>query len=308
MCKFRQKMHIPQCKLFYFGEIARYSTLFLYFCTHMTKRSTFLFPLLLLAVGAMAQTEQSHGWTPAGTYEGRPPAAMYSMAVRMNAMQKYAESPMPVPLEMKEVGAQTLNTTKGFTLQTAAGGAGFGLWRGAYLGVYGTNYHLPGLMNTATGSIALHQDLGRWHLTGMATADKYWMPWQHRLATQYGFGGTVGYDLSDAVTLHAFGYYYANQLQVGPAMSPYMNTTTFGGYADVRFNSVLGANMGVRRYVNPMNGKWTTEPIVNPYIKIGKDSKIELPLGGLLKSLIWGDEDNPMRFRPHPMSRPPVKR
>jgi hypothetical protein len=56
-----------------------------------------------------------------------------------------------------------------------------------------------------------------------------------------------------------------------------------------------------------MTGMWTTEPIVNPYIKLG-DSKIELPLGGLLKKIVWGDRDNPVNFRPHPMSRPPLKR
>jgi hypothetical protein len=96
-------------------------------------------------------------------------------------------------------------------------------------------------------------------------------------------------------------------MMVGPAMSPYVNSSTFGGYADIRFSKTFGTNVGMRQYMNPMTGKWVTEPIVNPYIKIG-DSKIELPLGGLLKKLVWGDRDNPMNFRPHPMSRPPVKR
>jgi hypothetical protein len=65
-------------------------------------------------------------------------------------------------------------------------------------------------------------------------ANKYWMPWQRNLSTQYGFGGTVGF-----------------------AMTPYVNTSTFGS---------------------------------------------------LLQKLVWSDRDNPMNFRPHPMSRPPVKR
>ena len=188
-----------------------------------------------------------------------------------------------------------------YTHQIKQGATGLNLWKGASLGFYGATSQMPGLMNTETGMMMLHQNAGRWHFTASALANKYWMPWQRTLSTQYGLGGTVGYDLSGAVSLHAFGYYYANQMQVGPAMSPYVNNTTYGGYADIRFNKTFGTKMGVRRYVNPMNGKWTTEPIVNPYIKIG-DSKIELPLGGLLKALVWGDRDNPMHFQPRPQA------
>lgn len=198
-------------------------------------------------------------------------------------------------------------TLQSYTQLTKQGGTGFALWKGASLGFYGATDHKPGLMTTESGMMTLHQNLGRWHITASGNVNKYWMPWQHMLSTQYGFGGTVGYQLSDAVTLNAFGYYYANQLMVGPAMSPYMNSSTFGGYADIRFSKTFGTNLGVRRYVNPMTGKWTTEPIVNPYIKIG-DSKLEFPLGGILKTLIRGNDDAPRQFRPHPMSHPEVKR
>lgn len=189
-----------------------------------------------------------------------------------------------------------------YTQLTKAGAVGLPLWRGAALGAYGTTSHMPGLLTTESGSLVLHQDLGRWHLSAMGIANKYWMPWQRTLSTQYGFGGTVGYDLNERVSLHAFGYYYLNQMQVGPAMSPFVSNTTYGGYADVRFSNIFGSKLGVRRYVNPMNGKWTTEPIVNPYIKIGKDSKIELPIGGILKALVWGDRDNPLNFSPRPIA------
>ncbi|MBR1546250.1 MAG: hypothetical protein IJ633_05605 [Prevotella sp.] len=195
-----------------------------------------------------------------------------------------------------------------YTHQIKQGGTGLNLWKGASLGFYGSTSQMPGLMNTETGMMMLNQYTGRWHFTVSAQANKYWMPWQRTLATQYGFGGMVGYHLSEAVSLHAFGYYYANQMQVGPAMSPYVNNTTYGGYADIRFNKTFGTHVGVRRYVNPMNGKWTTEPIVNPYIKIG-DSKLEFPLGGLLKALVWGDRDNPMRYQPRPQTpNQPVRR
>lgn len=180
----------------------------------------------------------------------------------------------------------------------------FSLWRGASVTVSGGNSQMQGLMDVATGAVSLHQDFGRLHLTGAVVANKYWMPMQSRLYTQYGFGGTLGYDLTNAVSLHAFGYYYANNPLVSPAFSPYVSTTSFGGYADVRFCENFGAEVGARRYVNPMSGKWTTSPIVTPYIRVGKRNKwvIGLPLGELLKAAVWGDQDNPMRFRPRPQS------
>lgn len=65
-----------------------------------------------------------------------------------------------------------------------------------------------------------------------------------------------------------------------------------------------GSNVGVRRYVNPISGHWTTEPIVTPYFRIGKRMKLELPIGNLLKTAIWGNQANPLRFQPRPMPTP----
>ena len=129
---------------------------------------------------------------------------------------------------------------------------------------------------------------------------------QSTLYTQYGFGGSVAYTVSEAVTLHAYGQYYANNPIVGPAFSPYVSTTTYGAYADIRFSDRFGSNIGVRRYINPMSGQWTTSPIVTPYFRVGKRNKvvIGLPLGELLKAAVWGDRDNPMRFRPQPQPQP----
>jgi hypothetical protein len=116
------------------------------------------------------------------------------------------------------------------------------------------------------------------------------------------------------IVFHAFGQYYATNPILGPAYYPYVNTTNYGGYADIRFSSVFGTKLGVQRFQNPMTGQWTTEPIVNPYIKIG-NSKLELPIGSLLKSFVWGDRDNPLHFNnsrpqaPQPGNMPrPVQR
>ena len=265
-----------------------------------------LFALLFCLVGSMlmsvhmvAQTE-GDGGRLSGKGTDVPPVDI-TKSLLLDSVHLRTEMMRP------NVSIPKVPTLQSYTQLTKQGGAGLVLWRGASMGFYGATDMKPGLMTTETGMMTLHQDIGRWHFTASGTVNKYWMPWQHMLSTQYGFGGTVGYQLSDAITLNAFGYYYANQLMVGPAMSPYMNSSTYGGYADIRFNRTFGANMGVRRYVNPMTGKWTTEPIVNPYIKIG-DSKLEFPLGGILKTLIGGNEDAPRQFRPHPMSHPEVRK
>ena len=194
------------------------------------------------------------------------------------------------------------HTTSNYTLPMIAAPKPYQLWNGASIIVYGGNNQMLGLMDVATGSVSLHQAFGRLHLAASAVANKYWMPMQSQLYTQYGIGGSLGYDLTDAVSLHAFGYYYANNPLVGPAFSPYVSTTSFGGYANIRFSEDFGSEVGVRRYVNPMSGRWTTSPIVTPYFRVGKRNKIEigLPLGELLKAAIWGDNDNPLRYRPQP--------
>ncbi len=207
------------------------------------------------------------------------------------------------------VSLSVYDHTSNFTLPMTTSPKPFWLWNGANVTVDGSNYQMQGLMDVATGAVSLHQDFGRLHLAASAIANKYWMPMQSQLYTQYGFGGSLGYDLTDAVSLHAFGYYYANNPLVGPAFSPYVSTTSFGGYANIRFSENFGSEVGVRRYVNPMSGRWTTSPIVTPYFRVGKRNKVEigLPLGELLKAAIWGDRDNPMRFRPQPLPQPKKK-
>ncbi len=156
---------------------------------------------------------------------------------------------------------------------------------------------MSGLMATSTGQLALHQSLGRFQITAVGMANKYWMPAQNTLYTHFGYGGNISYQVNQSLTLNAFGYYYNQNPLFAASMAPYLSTTSYGGFADIRINEHFGSNVGVRRYINPMSGRWTTEPIVTPYVKLGK-SKMEFPIGNILKTLIWGDRDNPMRFRP----------
>ena len=282
----------------------------------MKRREALFFVLMVCALQANAQTEQddkgilSENDAALRTIEFGNRLMMDSTKYTIDAMK-----PNLLPTPTESSGLSYLNTYKdkathgiGLAGQYAPMGVkSFNLWRGGHLGIYGVTNQMPGLMDFQTGSLTLHQDFGRLQLSASATANKYWMPMQSTLYTQYGFGGSAAYTISEAVTLHAYGQYYTNNPIVGPAFSPYVSTTTYGGYADVRINDYLGSNVGVRRYINPMSGRWTTEPIVTPYIKV-KKSRIEFPIGSLLKTLIWGDRDNPLRFRPRPMSTPQQKK
>lgn len=225
---------------------------------------------------------------------------------RINSIVPYSELQKPELLLLQSGFDHTSNFTQPMMLAPKP----FQLWNGSSVIVYGSNNQMLGLMDVATGSVSFHQDFGRLHFAASAVVNKFWMPMQSQLYTQYGFGSTIGYYLTNAVSLHAFGYYYAQNPLVAPAFSPYVSTTSFGGYANIRFSENFGSEVGVRRYVNPMSGRWTTSPIITPYFRVGKRNKVEigLPLGELLKAAIWGDNDNPLRYRPQPSHPQPKKK
>lgn len=184
----------------------------------------------------------------------------------------------------------------------------FNPWRGAYVGVSGWADTMPGLLDRESGALTLYQNLGRWSFSASALADKYRYVGMGYLETRYGVGGTVGYQLSNAVSLHAFGYYYGSPMTAGPAVAPYLSTSTYGGYADIKFSKYWGTDLGVQRYLNPMTGKWVTDPIVRPYYKINGKQKIGIDIGHLLKGIIWGNQDDmmprgPVRMVPTPQQQ-----
>ena len=262
------------------------------------NKKTAIIALFVLSVSmeAGAQVETSEQSLPATTSENLPVhLEQQPMVDSLNFRPKAAEN----------ASLYEKDHITNYTAPTNLTVKPFWLWNNTNISVSGRTGHMPGLMELATGTISLNHNAGRLHISALAIANKYWMPMQSNLYTQYGFGGTIGYDLGENVVLHAFGYYYANNPLVAPAFSPYVSTTTFGGYADMQISERFGTEVGVRRYVNPMTGRWTTEPIVTPYVKVGKIG-IGLPVGALLKSMIWGDNDNPTRFRP-PQPQPKKK-
>jgi len=196
------------------------------------------------------------------------------------------------------------NRRGSWEVNTMQGGKLFTPWRGAAIIVSGGADSMPGLLDRESGALTLYQETGRWSFSASALADKYRMVGMGFLQTRYGVGGTVGYRLNDAISLHAFGYYYPNSSMVSPSVNPFLATTNYGGYADIRFHKNFGVDAGVRRYLNPMTGQWVTDPIVSPYIKFNNGQKFGFDLGHLLKGLIWGHEDQMMPRGPVRMVPP----
>ena len=189
-------------------------------------------------------------------------------------------------------------------VNTIQGGKLFTPWHGSALVVSGDAQSMPGLLDRESGALTLYQDIGRWNFSASALADKYRFIGMGFLQTRYGVGGTVGYTVSDFLSLHAFGYYYGNSSMISPMVNPYLATSTYGGYADFKLHKNFGVDAGVRRYMDPMTGRWVTDPIVSPYIKFNNGQKFGFDFGHMLKGLIWGHEDNKMPRGPVRMPPP----
>lgn len=193
-------------------------------------------------------------------------------------------------------------------VNTIQGGKLFTPWRGSAVVVSGGADTMPGLLDRESGALTLYQNLGRWDFSASALADKYRFVGMGFLQTRYGVGGTVGYTVNNVLSLHAFGYYYGNSSMISPTVNPFLATTTFGGYADLRLHKNFGVDAGARRYLNPMTGRWVTDPIVRPYIKLNNGQKFGFDFGNLLKGLIWGNQDQMMPRGPVRMPPPQQQR
>lgn len=200
------------------------------------------------------------------------------------------------------------NRRGSWEVNTIQGGKLFAPWRGSAIIVTGGANSMPGLLDRESGALTLYQNVGRWSFSASAMADKYRFVGMGFQQTRYGVGGTVNYMVSNALSLHAFGYYYRNSSMISPSVNPFMSTTTYGGYADIKFHKNFGMEAGVRRYLNPMTGQWMTDPIVSPYIKFNNGQKLGFDIGPILRDIIWGARDRMMPQGPVRMGPPQPRR
>lgn len=267
--------------------------------------------LSLLTSGVSAQSEVDGG-KPLPTDSLRLDG---NMPMNDSLLMRQDSELLPKPIQsMNETNAaikldvdpSLYNNPRGsWEVNTIQGGKLFLPWRGSALVVSGGAVSMPGLLDHESGALTLYQNVGRWNFSASALADKYRFVGMGFLQTRYGVGGTVGYTVNDALSLHAFGYYYFDSSMISPAVNPYLATTNFGGYADFRLHKNFGVDAGVRRYLNPMTGQWVTDPIVSPYIKFNNGQKFGFDFGNILKGLIWGNQDQDKMMPRGPVRMPP---
>lgn len=177
------------------------------------------------------------------------------------------------------------------------GAAPLAAWEGGSAFFAGNSTSLPGLMKIDAASFNVQQTFGPVTISAFAQAMKY--GYFRGLTTAWGFGGSATYRASDRVSLTLFGSYYTGAGPLQHAMAGYTALPRIGGYVDWQFAERWGVRAGVQSYRTSYN-RWETQPIVEPYFKVGKNCDIGVDVGGILYQVIrsnthsdWGNPGNP---------------
>lgn len=182
-------------------------------------------------------------------------------------------------------------------------------WEGGTLFSIGGRIHLAGMMGIERGSVNFRQQIGAFTLSLFGSATKY--GFYRGLATSYGFGGSVSYDINEHVGITLFGAYHSPTGIDRASMISYVDVPVFGGYMDWRGGNHWGVKVGVQSYRSIAYGRWEAQPIVMPYYRTSSGAEIGVDVGGILYQVIrssgnsWGAPRNPTVGRPD-FGPPPV--
>lgn len=167
-------------------------------------------------------------------------------------------------------------------------------WESGSLTAAGQTGVMPGMMNTESGEIIFRQRVGNFILDAYGAANHY--GYFHGMETQWGFGGSLTYQLADNVALTAFGAYYTSTGIMQPALMGYVNYPMYGGYVNYRFkHSRFGVKLGAQSYYDPLRKAWQVQPIAMPYFHFKGGADMGIDLGGILYHLL---QDSQMRKNP----------
>lgn len=175
-------------------------------------------------------------------------------------------------------------------LSFVPGEAGLSLWSGGGITAAGRMTEIPGLMHVDTGTLVLTQQLGNTTISLGGVANKY--GYFHGVHMQYGLTGNVSYSIIPSLAITLFGTYYfgspplmANKMTMPHSMAGYYGVSNFGGYADYKINNNFGVQVGGQAIQKIGTNQYQFEPIVTPYVKVGKVG-IGLPVGQIMNGVI----------------------
>lgn len=170
------------------------------------------------------------------------------------------------------------------------GMANIAAWKNGRLFATGSQRALPGLMQIEHGAIGVSQNAGRFSFYAGMSANKY--GYFQGLHTQYGVNGSATYTLNPQISFTLFGNYYfggapymPNGMPMAPAMLGYYETNTFGGYMNYQATNRFGVLVGGQTVQQTGTNPYRNEPIVTPYVKVGKIG-IGLPVGQILNGFL----------------------
>lgn len=150
----------------------------------------------------------------------------------------------------------------------------------------GSRTTYPALGNIATGSLGFQlMPTGRLTVGMGVSGVKYHMG--RSAWNDYGLYVEGAYQLTDRLSVNAFGQYYFNQRYHSVGAMGYMATGVYGGYFDYKFSDKFGLGLGAQRYYDAYTGRWRTVPIVAPTINLF-GAPISVDVGGLLYNLVNG--------------------
>ena len=169
------------------------------------KKILLIATLTATVMGTAAQTEMNDSILPdkrAMDINDARPMALDSTLVR-DTLQRPMLTVTDAATRLPDEQILYDNRRGNWEVSTIQNSRLFNPWRGAHIGVSGWADSMPGLLDRESGTLTLHQSLGRWTFSASALADKYRFVGMGYLQTQFGIGGTASYMVSDAVTLHA---------------------------------------------------------------------------------------------------------
>ena len=183
-------------------------------------------------------------------------------------------------------------------------------WRGGAVEAAGATVSYPGLMKIDSGSLGVTHQSGRFIFNLGASAAKY--GYFLGVNTQYGVSASMSYIITPRLSFTTFGSYYFGRppvmrggLPLPPSMMGYYNTSTFGGYLDYGINDRFGLQVGGQGVQQIGTNRYRFEPIVTPYVKVGKVS-IGLPVGQIVNDIVRSYYDHKQMQR-QPAGPPPMR-